>query len=63
MMWYKIIIKKKLYRKVKKFWIVVKFFIWIVIKNYWCNIKSKKSKNVLMIGIKKYEKVKKVIHE
>jgi hypothetical protein len=60
MMWYKIIIKKKLYRKVKKFWIVVKFFIWIVIKNYWCNIKSKKSRNVLMlIGIKKYEKVKK----
>jgi hypothetical protein len=30
MMWYKI--KKKLYRKVKKFWIVVNFFIWIVIK-------------------------------
>jgi hypothetical protein len=26
----------------KRFCIVVNFFIWIVIKNYWCNIKSEK---------------------
>jgi hypothetical protein len=49
-----------LYRKVKKFCVVVNYFIWIVIKNYLCDIKSEKSDNVLMlIGIKKYEKVKK----
>jgi len=48
-----------LYRKVKKFCIVVNFFL-IVIKNYWCDIKSEKSVNVLMlIGIRKYEKNKK----
>jgi hypothetical protein len=27
----------------------VNFFIWIVIKNYWCDIKSEKSGNVLML--------------
>jgi hypothetical protein len=30
------------YRKVKKFYFVVNFFIWIIIKNYWCDIKSVK---------------------
>jgi hypothetical protein len=45
---------------VKKFCIVVNFFIWIVIKNYWCDIKSKKSMNVLMwIVVGKNKKVKK----
>jgi hypothetical protein len=35
----------------------VNIFIWIIIKNYWCDIKSE---NILMlISIKKYEKVKK----
>jgi len=41
---------------VKKFCIVVNFFIWIVIKNYWCDIKSE---NVLMLIV--IEKCKKVI--
>jgi hypothetical protein len=52
MMWYKI---KRIYiKKLKKNCIVVNFFIWIVIKNYWCDIKNK---NVLMlIGGKKYKK-------
>jgi len=53
MMWYKI--KKicvKKWKNKNKICIVVSFFIWIVIKNYWCDIKNK---NVLMlIGIKKY---------
>lgn len=41
----------------KKFCIVVNFFIWIVIKNYWCDIKSEKSGNVLMlISSEKYKK-------
>jgi len=45
---------------VKKFCIVVNFFIWIVIKNYWCDIKSEKSINVLMwIVVGKSKKVKK----
>jgi hypothetical protein len=58
MMWYKI--KRICIEKWKKNCIVVNFFIWIVIKNYWCDIKSEKSENVLMlIGIKKCEKVKK----
>jgi hypothetical protein len=49
MMWYK---------KVKKFCIVVNFFIWMIIKNYWCDIKCEKSENVLMlIGIEKYKKI------
>jgi hypothetical protein len=39
-LWYKV--KKNLYGKVKKFCIIMDFFIWIVIKNYWCNIKSEK---------------------
>jgi hypothetical protein len=44
----------------KKFCIVMNFFIWIIIKNYWCDIKSKKSKNIFMlISGKKYRKVKK----
>jgi len=30
------------YKKVEKFCFVVNFFIWIVIKNYWCDIKSVK---------------------
>jgi hypothetical protein len=34
---------------VKKICIVVNFFIWIVIKNYWCDIKSEKSENVLTL--------------
>jgi hypothetical protein len=33
---------------VKKICIVVNFFIWILIKNYWCDIKSEKNRNVLM---------------
>jgi hypothetical protein len=42
---------------VKRFCIVVNFFIWIVIKNYWCDIKSE---NVLMlINSEKYKKKKK----
>jgi hypothetical protein len=46
----------------KKFCIVVNLFIWIVIKNYWCDIKSEKSMNVLMlIGGRKYKKVIKKI--
>jgi len=33
---------------------------WIIIKNYWCDIKSEKSKNVLMgIVVGKNKKVKK----
>jgi hypothetical protein len=45
---------------VKKFCIVVNFFIWIVITNYLCDIKSEKSKNVLMwIVVGKNKKVKK----
>jgi len=41
----------------KKFCIVVNFFIWIVIKNYWCDIKSEKSGNILtLIGGRKYIK-------
>jgi hypothetical protein len=31
------------------FCIVVNFFIWIVIKNYWYDIKSEKSYDVLML--------------
>jgi hypothetical protein len=42
MMWYK---------KVKKFYFVVNFFIWIIIKNYWYDIKSKKNENVLMLSV------------
>jgi hypothetical protein len=45
---------------VKKFCIVVNFFIWIIIKNYLCDIKSEKNGNVLMlIGCEKYKKMKK----
>jgi hypothetical protein len=52
------------YKKVKKFCIVVNFFIWIVTKNYWCDIKSEESENVLMlVGIEKYKKVKKKVHK
>jgi hypothetical protein len=44
---------------VEKFCIVVNFVIWIVIKNYWCDIKSEKSKNVLMwIVVEKNKKIK-----
>jgi hypothetical protein len=53
MMWYKI--KRICKKSGKKICIVVIFFIWIVIKNYGCDIKSKKSENVLMlIVIEKY---------
>jgi hypothetical protein len=38
-----------IYRKVKKICFVVSYFIWIVIKNYWCNIISKK---IIIIIIK-----------
>jgi hypothetical protein len=56
MMWYTI--KRICIKEWKKICIVVNFFIWIIIKNYWCNIKSEKSENVLMfIVIEKYEKV------
>jgi hypothetical protein len=49
-----------LYREVKTFCIVMNFFIWIIKKNYWCDIKGKESGNVLiLIGIIKYEKKKK----
>jgi len=49
---------------VKKFCIVVNFFICIIIENYWCDIKSEKSENVLMlIGGRKYKKVIKKLHE
>jgi len=42
---------------VKKSCIVVNFLIWIIIKNYWCDIKSEKSVNVLMlISSEKYKK-------
>jgi hypothetical protein len=52
------------YKKVKKFCFVVNFFIWIVIKNYLCDIKSEKNENVLkFIDSKKYEKVKEKVHK
>jgi hypothetical protein len=35
----------------------VNFFIWVVIKNYWCDIKS--GNVLILIGIKKYEKEEK----
>jgi len=39
------------------------FFIWIVIKNFWCDIKSEKSENVLMlIVIEKCKKKKKNVN-
>jgi len=62
MIWYKI--KRICIKKVKKFCIVVNFFIWIVIKNYWCDIKNEKSMNVLMLfGGWKYKKVIKKLHK
>jgi hypothetical protein len=58
MMWYKI--KIICIRKWKKICIIVNFFIWILIKNYWCDIKNEKSENILiLIDIRKYEKSKK----
>jgi hypothetical protein len=55
-MWYKI--KKNLYKKVKKkICIAVNFFIWIVIKNYWCNIKNESV--LMLIVIEKCKKKKK----
>jgi hypothetical protein len=57
-MWYKI--KRICIKKWKKNCIIVSFFIWIVIKNYWCDIKSKKGENILiLINIKKYKKLNK----
>jgi hypothetical protein len=48
-------IKKNLYKNMKKIYIIINFFIWIVIKNYWYDIKSE---NVLMlIGGREYKKV------
>jgi hypothetical protein len=45
--------------KKKKICIIVNFFIWIIIKNYWCDIKGEKSRNILtLIGIKKKKKKK-----
>jgi hypothetical protein len=61
MMWYKI---KKICIKKWKNCIVVNFFIWIIIKNYWCDIKSEKSWNILMlINGKKYKKVIKKLYK
>jgi hypothetical protein len=37
------------YRKVKKFCYVVNFFIWIIIKNDWCDIKSVKKVRIFFI--------------
>jgi uncharacterized protein YqjF (DUF2071 family) len=50
---------------VKKFFIILNFFIWIIIKNYWCDIKSEKSGNILtLISSKKYKKKrKKKVHK
>jgi len=50
---------------VKKFCIVVNFFIWIIKKNYWCDIKSEKSENILILIVigkcKKKEKKKWIV--
>jgi hypothetical protein len=37
------------YEKMKRFYFVVNFFIWIVIKNYWCDVKSVKKLKCLLI--------------
>jgi len=41
----------------------VNVFIWIVIKNYWCDIKNEKSENALMLivieNLKKWKKRRK----
>jgi hypothetical protein len=37
------------YRKMKKFCFVVGFFIWIIIKNYWCDVKSVKKIKMFFI--------------
>jgi hypothetical protein len=42
---------------VKKFYIVVNFFIWIIIKNYWCDIKS--GNVLILISSEKYKKIEK----
>jgi hypothetical protein len=57
-MWYKV---KIICIKKWKFCIVVNFFIWIIIKNYWYDIKNEKNLYVLMlIVIKKCKnKIKK----
>jgi hypothetical protein len=39
------------YRKVKKFYFVVDFFIWIIIKIYWCDIKSVKKLECFLFDI------------
>jgi hypothetical protein len=50
---------KRICIKKWKFCIVVNFFIWILIKNHLCDIKSEKIENVLMlIDSKKYKTVK-----
>lgn len=60
-MWYKI---KRICIKKWKFCIVVNFFIWIVIKNYWCDIKkNEKSENILMISSEKYKKMRKKVYK
>jgi len=41
------------YRKVKKFCFDVDFFIWIIIKNNWCDIKNVKSWNIFDLMGKK----------
>jgi hypothetical protein len=39
------------YRKGKKFCFIVGFFIWIVIKNYWCDVKSVKKLEYFLFDI------------
>jgi hypothetical protein len=39
------------YRKVKKFCFVVNFFIWIIIKNDWCDIRSVKKLECFLFDI------------
>jgi len=39
------------YRKVKKICFVMDFFIWIIIKKYWCDIKSVKKLKYFLFDI------------
>jgi hypothetical protein len=48
-MWYKI--WECFIEKWKMFCFVVDFFIWIIIKNYWCNIKSVKKLECFLFDI------------
>jgi hypothetical protein len=59
-MWYKV--KRICIEKWKSFVLKRIFFIWIIIINYLCDIKSEKSENVLMcIAIEKCDKVRKIM--